>query len=153
MDEEATIIPGLAEKWKVSPDGLTHTFYLRKGIQFHDGWVSLTAEDVKYSYERGSQKGSRNTAIPLWARLMDKVEVVDPHTIIFRTKQFTLQFFARAGREFSPMFPIVSKKYVEKVGIEQAGRKPIGTGPYKFVEHELCNFIKFEAVENTATDT
>ena len=41
---------GLAHKWEMSPDGLTWTFYLRKGVKFHDG-VELTAKDVKFSIE------------------------------------------------------------------------------------------------------
>ena len=42
---------GLANKWEMSPDGLTWTFYLRKGVKFHDG-VELTAKDVKFSIEQ-----------------------------------------------------------------------------------------------------
>ena len=42
---------GIANKWEMSPDGLTWTFYLRKGVKFHDG-VELTAKDVKFSMEQ-----------------------------------------------------------------------------------------------------
>jgi ABC-type transport system substrate-binding protein len=44
--------------------------------------------------------------------------------------------------------PIASKKYVEKVGKKEAGKHPIGSGPFKFVEHEPGNYIKFEALEH-----
>ncbi len=147
-DEKGNPVPGLAEKWEVSADGLVYTFHLRKGIQFHDGWGELTADDVKYSYELGSRKGSRNSNLPQWAAVMNKVEVIDPYTISFQTKSVTLILLNKAGREYTPVFSIVSKKYAEKVGIEQAGRKPIGTGPYKFMEHTFGDYIKFEAVEN-----
>ncbi len=147
-DVEGNPVPGLAERWEVSPDSLTYTFHLRRGIQFHDGWGELTAEDVRYNFELGARKGSRNSYMPQWKDTMDKVEVVDPYTITFRFKEFNLQFFAKLGREWMPQFPIGSKKYIESVGIEQAGRKPIGTGPYKFVEHQFGDHIKFEAVEN-----
>src|SRR5438876_9453234 len=45
------IIPDLAWKWDISPDGKKYTFYLRKGVKFHDG-ADFTAEDVKATYER-----------------------------------------------------------------------------------------------------
>src|SRR5438552_833770 len=46
-----TIIPDLAWKWEISPDGKKYTFYLRKGVKFHDG-ADFTAEDVRATYER-----------------------------------------------------------------------------------------------------
>ena len=45
-------IPGLATKWEMSPDGKTWTLWIREGVQFHEGWGEVTAEDVKYSLER-----------------------------------------------------------------------------------------------------
>src|SRR5207247_9305858 len=45
------LAPCLAESWSVSPDGLTYEFVLRRGVRFHNG-DPLTAEDVKFSFER-----------------------------------------------------------------------------------------------------
>jgi peptide/nickel transport system substrate-binding protein len=50
-DSGKTIIPDLAHSWKISPDGKTYTFFLREGVQFHDG-AELTAEDVKATFDR-----------------------------------------------------------------------------------------------------
>src|SRR5262247_4824377 len=50
-DESTQIVPGLAESWTISKDGLWYTFKLRKGIKFHDG-TPLDAEAVKFSLER-----------------------------------------------------------------------------------------------------
>src|SRR4051812_27081541 len=44
-------VPGLAEKWDISKDGLVYTFHLHKGVKFHNG-REMTADDVKYSLER-----------------------------------------------------------------------------------------------------
>src|SRR5262249_3514767 len=46
-----TVIPDLAWKWDIAPDGKKYTFYLRKSVKFHDG-ADFTAEDVKATYER-----------------------------------------------------------------------------------------------------
>src|SRR5216117_2581794 len=50
-DESTQIVPGLAESWTISRDGLRYTFKLRKGISFHDG-TPLNAEAVKFSFDR-----------------------------------------------------------------------------------------------------
>jgi ABC-type transport system substrate-binding protein len=50
--------------------------------------------------------------------------------------------------EVPPFFPIVSKTYFDKVGWQEAGRKPVGTGPFKFVEHKLGEYVKLEANES-----
>lgn len=48
---QSALVPGLAERWEVSDDGLTYTFHLRKGVKFHNGAV-LTADDVVYTFDR-----------------------------------------------------------------------------------------------------
>lgn len=50
-DSGKTIIPDLAHSWEISPDGKTYTFFLREGVQFHDG-AELTADDVKATFDR-----------------------------------------------------------------------------------------------------
>ena len=45
-------IPGLAERWEMSNGAKTWTFWIRKGVSFHEGWGEVTDEDVKYSIER-----------------------------------------------------------------------------------------------------
>src|SRR6059036_2676815 len=70
--------PSLAESWKASADGRVYEFVLRKGVKFHNG-DPLTAEDVKFSFER--YKGA--SAQALQTRVA-AVEIVDPHRIRFR---------------------------------------------------------------------
>jgi len=51
VDSGQTIIPDLAHSWEIAPDRKTYTFFLRKGVHFHDG-APLTADDVKATYAR-----------------------------------------------------------------------------------------------------
>src|SRR5499427_8405626 len=51
LDGGQTIIPDLAHRWEIAPDGKTYTFFLRQGVKFHDG-ANFTAEDVKATYSR-----------------------------------------------------------------------------------------------------
>jgi peptide/nickel transport system substrate-binding protein len=118
--------PSLAESWSVSKDGLVYEFVMRKGARFHNG-DPVTAEDVKFSFERYRGTASRT--------LKERVAVVDapdPSRVRFRLKQpwpDFLTFYASAtGAGW-----IVPKKYVEKVGDEGFKKAPVGAGPYKFV--------------------
>jgi peptide/nickel transport system substrate-binding protein len=79
-----TIIPDLAHRWDISPDGKTYTFFLRQGIKFHDG-ADFTAEDVKATYARiiWPPKGVSIPRTPLFAAV-DEINIRDPYTIEFR---------------------------------------------------------------------
>ena len=120
------LAPSLAESWTGSDDGLTYDFVLRKGAKFHNG-EPVTAEDVKYSFER--YRGTSSKAIK---DRVAAVETPDPQRIRFKLKQpwpDFLTFYASAtGAGW-----IVPKKYVEKVGEEGYKKAPVGAGPYKFV--------------------
>src|SRR5438105_15695752 len=79
-----TIIPDLAWKWDIAPDGKKYTFHLRKGVKFHDGG-DFTAEDVRATYERIARppKGVVIPRTPLFSTV-GEIVVVDPHRIDFR---------------------------------------------------------------------
>src|SRR5437899_6451791 len=72
--------PSLAESWTASRDGLTYEFVLRKGVKFHNG-DPLTAEDVKFSFER-----YRGGGASIFKSRVASVEIVDPHRVRFRMK-------------------------------------------------------------------
>ena len=76
-------VPALATKWEISDDGKTYTFYIRKGVKFHNG-DELTPEDVAYTFQRGLLQGG--TWSPQWlftepffgTGVYDVAELVDP---------------------------------------------------------------------------
>ncbi len=76
-------VPQLATKWEISPDGKTYTFYIRKGVKFHNG-DELTPEDVAYSFRRGLLQGGPDS--PQWlltepffgVGIYDIADLIDP---------------------------------------------------------------------------
>jgi peptide/nickel transport system substrate-binding protein len=120
--------PCLAESWKMSEDGKTYDFNLRKGVKFHNG-DTLTAEDVIFTFKR--YKGPQAKFIQ---DKIDKMEAVTPHLfrIKFKTPFPDFPDYLLPGA--STMGWITPKKYIEKAGDAAYKRHPIGCGPYKFVE-------------------
>lgn len=121
----------LAESWEISDDGLTITFKIKEGIQFHRGYGEVTSEDVKFSFERIIDPALDSLWAIKWEAL-ENVEVVDRYTLKIHLKEV-----------FAPLFSttlpygggqIVSKKAVEELGLEEFGRMPVGSGPYEVVE-------------------
>ena len=112
------IAPALAESWRMSPDGRVYDFTLRKGVKFHNG-DPLTAEDVKFSFER--YRGASAKALK---DRVAAVETPDPLHVRFRLKNpwpdFMTFYTAASGAGW-----IVPKKYVEKVG-DEGFKKEIG---------------------------
>lgn len=124
-----------AETPTVSADGLVYTVKLNTAAKFHDG-SPVTAEDVKFSYERAVDPKTANPYAFLLKRF-DHVAIVDPATIEIHMSAPDAGFMAYGGYVY-----VVPKAYVEKVGDEEFGKAPIGTGPYKFVSRALNkNFI------------
>jgi peptide/nickel transport system substrate-binding protein len=142
------LTPLLAERWEVLDGGKAWRFLLRKGIQFHDGRGEFTAEDVKFTLTSIAQEGSANGLAPEF-RLIKSMDIEDPYTITIR---FAKPFVAFGNKVTQGLFAssafIHSKKYIETVGKEAAERHPVGTGPWKFVEHIRGDRIVYEAVEN-----
>lgn len=140
------LVPRLAERFEWSSDNKTLTFFLRKGVAFHDGWGEMTADDVKFSFDRYLAT-PRAPSLAYFKNTIDSVVVVDPYTVELRLKKVDWALPSQLSNSVSKV-AIVSKKYVEEVGEDRASLEPIGTGPFTFVEAERRSFVKLEAVEN-----
>lgn len=139
-DSGKTIIPDLAHSWKISPDGSTYTFFLREGVQFHDG-AELTADDIKATFDRIA-KPPQGISIPrsvLFAAV-ESITAKDKLTVEFklsapRPAEFIMSAIASGWNG------IVRKKTLEDNGYNLRRVADIpGTGPFKSkrrVENEL----------------
>ncbi len=137
------VIPDLAESWTKSPDGKEITFKLRKGVQFHKGYGELTAEDVKFSFERIIDPESSSTEKGNWAQL-DHVEVIDAYTVKLVLKDYMAQLFTSTLPSNAGM--IVSKKAAEKLG-DKYSLDPVGSGPYQLKEWVPKKHVKLTAFD------
>ena len=128
VDENARLVPGLAESWR-AVDATTWEFKLRRGVKFHDG-SELTAEDVLFSIERPGTIANSPGPYTTFTRPIVAKEAVDRYTVRLKTATP----YAMVPYDLNSIF-IVSKKSAS--GATQAdfdsGRATIGTGPFRFV--------------------
>jgi len=144
--DKGGIGPGVAERWTLSPDGKSWTFFLRKGQRFHNG-EPLTAHDVKFSLERKMSPESIASGAAALRRAVDRIEVVDDHTVRVYTKGVIPHFAASLSRAVFMEGTVMPKKYIETVGAKGFRDKPIGSGPWKFVRNVPGDRIEYEAVD------
>jgi len=122
------ILPDISERWVIAPNGKEYTFFLRKGVKWHKDFGEVTAEDVKYSYERIMDPKTKSRYIGEF-KMIDKVEVTGPHTVKIFLKQPYAGFLHKVAA-FNQGF-IVNRKAIEKFG-DNYQFNPIGTGPFIF---------------------
>ncbi|MFW5843510.1 MAG: ABC transporter substrate-binding protein [Spirochaetota bacterium] len=145
------IQPALAERWDISDDGLEFTFYLREGIEFHDG-TPFNAEAVKFSFDRQFVEDHPYYDLGPWkywgymdmSSIVDRIEVVDDQTVKFYLKKVEAPFLANLAMDFAA---IVSPAAVEEHGAEFPSN-PVGTGPFKFVSWVKDDSITLDANED-----
>ena len=138
---------GLATRWENSADYKRWTFYLRKGVKFHTG-EEATSEDVKFSLQRAiGKRSTTGYAGPLRTLIVD-IETPAPDRVVIVTKDPTLIIPTYLSRSLSTEGMILPKKYLEAIGDDAFAQKPVGSGPYKFVEQVTGSHIKLAAVDN-----
>lgn len=144
--------PDLAESYTVSDDGLTYTFKLRDGVKFHNGRV-MTSADVKYSFERAVNPATQSPGGGYFGMIggyddvvggkvatLNGIETPDEKTVIFKLSRPDATFLHLMAINFGYIVP---KEDVEAAGADW-GKKPVGTGAFKFVEWVPGQNIKLE---------
>ena len=123
-DMSGKIVPALAEKWEVSGDALTWTFYLRKGVVFHNG-DALTAKDVQATLMRVKDKATASPKAKEFAAI-EEVQAPDDLTVVLKLSQPYSPLLATLASGWGAILP---KKLIDS-GHDFAA-KPVGTGPFK----------------------
>jgi len=130
----------LAETWEVSPDGKRITFRLRKGVTWHDG-APFTSEDVLFTYRRMIDPNTP-TAYAEDFKQVKRAETPDPSTFVVEYGKPFAPALASWGMHILPKhllaeYPDISRSPLNK--------KPVGTGPFRFVEWKTGEKTVFEA--------
>ncbi len=135
---DGSVVPGLAESWEISDDGLEYTFHLHDGVMFHDG-STMDAEDVKFSLDRARAEDSVNAQKALFAGISE-VTVVDPLTV-----KLTL-----AQPNGSMLFNLAwgDAVIVAPETADSNATNPIGTGAFMF--SDWVQGDRLELVRNDA---
>lgn len=130
QNEKAEIVPKLASSYQLLDDKLTWEFKLRPDVKFHNGEV-LDANAVKFTFDRAMDPATQakgNTVYLLNNLNIDTVSVKDAQTVHIKTKAPNPVL-----PNFVTEFYIIPPKYYKETSQDETNRKPVGSGPYKFV--------------------
>jgi peptide/nickel transport system substrate-binding protein len=140
LDSDYQIIPDLAKSWQITDGGKTYTFDLVQGVKWHDG-KPFTSADVKWTLDTIiKEKGVAYTNM----KVIDAVETPDDHTVVLKLKEPSsplLGFLAWYGTFIMPKHLYENTDWLTN----PANQKPVGTGPFKFVEWTKGDHVSLAA--------
>ncbi len=158
------VVPGLAESWTASEDGLSYTFNLRKGVKWHsNGQFTPTrdfnADDVLFSFNRQWKEDHPYYPVSggkyLYFGWMDmgtalnSIEKIDDYTVKMTLNAPDAPFVSNLAMDFAS---ILSAEYADKMAaagtMEAVDNDPIGTGPFVFKSYKKDAVIRYEAFDD-----
>ncbi len=156
-----TVVPGLAERWTISPNGLEYTFFLRKGVKWHSNknftpTRDFNADDLVFAIERQWKETNpyfkvtstnhsyfNDMGMP---KLIKSLTKVDDYTVKFELNRPEAPFLSNLAMEYAG---VQSKEYADamlKAGTpEKIDQEPIGTGPFYLVQYQKDAVIRYKA--------
>lgn len=154
------VVPGLAESWVISDDNLEYTLKLRQGVKFHttESFTptrDFNADDVLFTYNRqlDKQHSWNNYFVGAgWemfnamdmATIIKEVVKVDEHTVKFVLNQPDASLLAKLALNFGSIMSAEYAEQLDKAGQrEDLDHKPVGTGPFRFVDYQTNAAIRF----------
>ena len=151
-DLDYRFVGGVAETWSISPDGLSWTFKVRKGVKAHDG-TEITSEDLANAYLRYIKPEYRTHSGAQLRGNFDRLETPDASTVIYRFKRpFTQTLVDLAKQPGNGPGRIYPKKFFpykegnDRDEAQAAFRQAVGTGPFRLTKHIFEEVIEMEAV-------
>ena len=148
IDAFGQVVPGLAESWEVSADGLEYRFTLRQGITFHDG-TAFDSADVRFTLERAMAVDSVNAQKGFFEPIA-AIETPSPSEVVIRLSRPDGLFLFHLGWGDAVMMAPESA--------DTNRSRPIGTGPFRFVEWvegdriELERYPEYRGPDNVALE-
>lgn len=126
LDDNMQLQPDLAVSYK-QPDNLTYEIELRKDVVFHDG-SAFTSADVVATFNRIVNDQKLASKQRSYVSNVKSVTAQGDHTVLFALKQPDSSFL----KALATIIYITPKSTIEKIGNVEFGKKPVGTGPFKF---------------------
>jgi peptide/nickel transport system substrate-binding protein len=141
--DQAKIIPDLAERWEMAPDGKTYTFTLHQGVKFHDG-KALTSADVKTSLDRVREppQGVVSPRAEAFAAV-EAIEAPNESTVVIRLSRANPSLMNNLAQGWMAIYP---KHVLEKEG--DMKKVVVGTGPFKLKRYTRGVSIELEKNPN-----
>lgn len=121
--------PALAESWTINEAGTIYTFKLRQDVKFHNG-TALTAKDVKYTIEAIKNPDNASPSKEFLDPIAS-VDTIDDYTVKLTLNAPYAPLMLALG---SATLGIIPADLAQEMGMDEFDRKPVGTGPYKFIE-------------------
>src|SRR5471032_1595198 len=139
FDTDLNPKPVLAKAWTLSPDGLTYTFDLQDGVHWHDG-PAFTADDVVFSFQTFYPEVDKRLG-GIITEYVDSITATGPLQVVFHLKKPFAPLLSALG---SGLRPVVPKHLYEGTDFRNNpyNLKPVGTGPFVFVEWKRGAYIK-----------
>jgi len=142
QDGRLALVPGLVAAWRMAPDALSLEVELRDGVVFHDG-SRMTSADFRWSFLERIKAGHRVDTVQSWRKVVD-IETPSATRAVMRFASPAPT--APAWLAFLGSY-VVPKEYMERVGLEGFGARPVGTGPYRLAEYQVNARIVLERNE------
>ena len=132
-----TIVPDLAESWSWSDDRKRVTFKLRQGVKWHDG-KAFTSKDIGCTFDLllgKAKEGLRLNPRQVWYHNVANVRLDGDYEVTVELKEPQPSFLALLASGYTPIYPC-------HVSPREMRTKPIGTGPFKFVEFRRNEVVR-----------
>ncbi|WCD80603.1 ABC transporter substrate-binding protein [Pseudomonas sp. TUM22785] len=159
--QRGELVPGLAQSWEVSPDGLAYTFTLRPGVRFHATEYfkpgrELDVDDVLFSFQRMldaanpwhkvAQSGFPHAQSMQLPQLIKSIDKVAPLQVRFTLNKPDATFLATLSMGFASIYSAEYAEQLMKAGTpEKLNAQPIGTGPFVFKRFQKDAVVRYSA--------